>query len=85
MTIVINVKVKPSSKVESLSYSNGIYHAKLKQEAREGKANLALIKMLSKYFNVSMSDIKIVRGIRSKNKNVIIKNVDEGVRREKKV
>ncbi len=45
----------------------------VKQLAREGKANEAVIKLLAKHFNVSKSAIKIVSGLKSKNKIVEIK------------
>jgi len=44
----------------------------IKSKPVKGKANREIIKKLAKYFNVSSSKIRIVSGIRSKNKIVEI-------------
>ena len=66
----INVKVKPNSNEEKIEkISEEYYLVFLKKPATEGKANLELIKVLSKYFK---KDVRIVSGKSSKKKIVDI-------------
>ena len=73
----IKIKVKPNSgeqSVEKISPElfseegfEGLYFVKLKSSAEEGKANLELVKILTKYFK---KEIKIKSGFTSRNKIV---------------
>jgi len=70
----IYVQVSPrSSKNEVTKISAGEYKVKLTAAPVDGKANEALIKILSEYFNVSKSSIAIIGG-----KSVKTKIVDIG-------
>jgi uncharacterized protein (TIGR00251 family) len=66
------VKVIPNAKQEKLVEENGMIKVWLTAHPEAGKANLALIKLLSKYFKVSKSSVKILRGEKSKEKIVEI-------------
>ncbi|MBL0725657.1 MAG: DUF167 domain-containing protein [Alphaproteobacteria bacterium] len=44
-----------------------------KEKAQNGKANKDIINIISKYFNIRQSDVKITSGLTSKNKTVTIK------------
>ena len=94
----INIKVFPKSrKQEIIKISNRDFKVYLKNPAKEGKANLELIKVLKKYFKDKLDkkykiydiknkflntqtskkkhevyDIKIIKGLRSRNKVVEI-------------
>jgi len=74
----IFVKVRPKAgenkieKIDNLSYKICV-----SEEPKNGKANLAVIKLLSDYFKVSSKDIKLVSGFSSRNKIFEIKE-DEG-------
>ena len=58
--MIIHVKVKPNSKKEEIiDLGNGNFEVYLKEKAEDGKANLKLIKLLSKKFNVSYKQISI--------------------------
>jgi uncharacterized protein YggU (UPF0235/DUF167 family) len=58
--MIINVRVKPNSKEDSLEKTeSGEYLANISEKAEDNKANIGLIKMLSKEFNVSYKNIKI--------------------------
>jgi len=46
---------------------DGLYFVKLKSSAEDGKANLELVKLLSKYFG---REVKIISGFRSQRKIV---------------
>lgn len=59
----ISVKAKPNSKEEKIEQlSNNQFIVKIKAPAREGKANSAIIKLLSKYFDIPKSMIIISKG-----------------------
>ena len=66
----IHVLTKPGSKQNLIEKIGEIlYYVNLKAPAKKGKANAAIIKLLSKYFN---SKVKIVAGFKSKNKIIEI-------------
>jgi hypothetical protein len=69
----ISVKVIPSAKVEKVQPSlGGSLKIWLRARPKEGEANKALVKLLSKYFDTPKSQINIVSGLTSKNKIVEI-------------
>jgi len=71
--MIICVRVKPNSGKEKLiELGNGEYAVYLKEKAEDGKANIALIRLLSKKFNRSYKDIKI-KNPRSRKKVIEIK------------
>lgn len=60
LNMIIHINVKPCSKEERLEkISENEYAVWLKERAEKGKANTALIKILSKEFDVSYKTIKI--------------------------
>jgi len=72
--MIIKVKVKPNSGEQEIkNISEGRYVVNLKERAEENKANIELLKLLRSYFNVSNKDIKIIKGLRSRNKIVEVK------------
>ena len=73
--MIINIKVKPrSSKSEIVEIEkNKEYLANLKSEPENNKANIELIGLVAKYFNISFNKVRIVRGLKSKNKIAEIK------------
>jgi len=65
----IAVKVKPGSKreqVEQLDETN--FTVRVKAKPIDGKANDAVIKVLADYFDVSKSDVILLKGQTSKQK-----------------
>ncbi|MCG3227025.1 MAG: YggU family protein [Candidatus Heimdallarchaeota archaeon] len=71
-SISISVNIHPNSqknKILITDYSIEIY---IKEPPTKGKANQALIKFLSKRFEISSSSIKVIRGEKSKKKTVSI-------------
>lgn len=67
--MILKIKVKPNSgKQELIKISENEYKISLKERAENNKANLELIKLLKKYFKVGAEDIKIIKGMKSKNK-----------------
>lgn len=70
----INVKVVPGAKIEQIQESiDGNIKVWIRAKAEDGKANKALIDLLSKHFKVPKSSIFIVSGQKLRNKIVDIK------------
>ena len=55
----ILVKVKPSSKIEQLVREGDSFIVKVKEPAKEGRANRAVMKLLAEHFNVPKSQVRI--------------------------
>ncbi|MHA1380338.1 MAG: DUF167 domain-containing protein [Candidatus Helarchaeota archaeon] len=69
----IQILVKTNSKKQEIQkISVASYEIWLKSKPERGKANKELIKLLSKYFEVPQNQIQIIRGLKSKNKTIII-------------
>lgn len=66
----IHVKVKPNSKTEEVTQESGSFIVRVRELPREGKANLAVIKLLAEYFRVPKSQVRILSGLNSRNKIV---------------
>jgi uncharacterized protein (TIGR00251 family) len=71
--MLIEVRVKPGSKRDHISTSEEskgrpLLIVELKAQPQDGKANAALIKLLAKHFGVTQAEIRIKRGVASKNK-----------------
>lgn len=62
------IKVKPNSKTEEVSQAGDTFVVKIKEPPKEGRANQAVIKLLAKYFSVSQGQVRILSGLKSKNK-----------------
>lgn len=72
----ISAHFKPNSRhrEEVVVDSDGTYIIYTKAPAIEGRANVAAIKLLAKYFGVAPSRVKLVRGATSKYKVFDIDN-----------
>ncbi|MFA6547984.1 MAG: DUF167 domain-containing protein [Candidatus Magasanikbacteria bacterium] len=70
----IKLRVLPRSSKNEVTgkMSDGTLKVKLTTAPVDGKANEALIKLLSNYFDKPKSKIKIVTGMTSKNKTIEI-------------
>ena len=72
--MLIKVKVWPNSKKEAIiKKSEDRFEIKVKEKPVKGLANRAVINVLSLYFKVPISRIRLVRGFRERNKVFIIK------------
>lgn len=68
--MLLKIKVKPnSSKSEFDEKTNLAY---LKSPPQDNKANIELIKLLAKHFKVSSSQVKIKKGLTSREKTIEI-------------
>lgn len=75
----IFVKAKPLSKtgkVEKIDETHFV--VSIKEPAREGKANRAIVKALAAHFTVAPSRVRFVSGVHSKNKIVEIGEQNNG-------
>lgn len=70
----VTIKVKPNSKKGSFVQPSliGELLVHVKEQAVDGKANKALIKLLAEYYEVPKSQVRIVSGHTSRNKIVEI-------------
>lgn len=70
--MIIYVKVKPGSKKGDCleKFADGSFVASLRARAHDGEANVALLALLSKEFNVPKTSIKIKSGLTSRNKTI---------------
>ncbi|MHB2035747.1 MAG: DUF167 domain-containing protein [Nitrososphaerales archaeon] len=70
-TMLIRVLVTPNAKEAKVTkISNTDYEVKVDERAVDGRANKRLIEILSKYFNVPKSKIKIAKGAKSRDKMI---------------
>ncbi|MBS3903147.1 MAG: DUF167 domain-containing protein [Anaplasmataceae bacterium] len=73
--MIYEVKVKTSAKKDNISLiSENKLRVEVKAKAENGKANKALMKLLSEHFSVAQSLITIKRGSKSKNKIIQIES-----------
>lgn len=74
--IRLEVKIQPSSKKDEIvGIIDGKLKIKLKAKPVKGEANKNCIIFLANLFNVNKSDIIIERGLKSRNKLILIKNL----------
>ena len=66
----ISAKIKPNSRhrEEVIANDDGSLTIYTKAPAIEGRANLAAVKLVAKYYGVTSSRVKLVRGVTSRNK-----------------
>ena len=70
--MIIYANVKPGSKSQKIErISENRYNIWLREKAIDGKANTALMKLISKEFNVNYRSIKI-KGLASRKKTIEI-------------
>jgi len=68
----IQVKVKPNSKTNEVNQEADSFVVKVKEPAKEGRANQAVARILAQHFGVPQTQVKILSGFKSKNKVVDI-------------
>jgi uncharacterized protein len=69
----ISVTVKPNSRLDKIEKTENGYNIHVRAAPIENKANIAVIKLLSKYFDIPKSRIAIISGLKSKRKIIEIK------------
>ena len=69
----IEIRMKPNSKEQKIRQINdNLYEVCVKSKAEKGKANKELLKLLSENFNVHQNQIRILKGLKSRNKIIKI-------------
>jgi hypothetical protein len=67
------IKVTPNSKQPSIEkVSENSYNIRVNAPTKEGRANKALIEILSEHFNIPKSRISVIKGLASRNKVIAI-------------
>ena len=76
MTQKVNIKVKPGSKKGSFVQTSltGDLLVYVKEPAVDGMANSAIVKLMADYYDTPKSNVKIVGGLKSRNKIIEISN-----------
>ena len=73
----IKIKVNPNSKKQEIKkISEDSYIVYLKQKAENNKANIELMNMFKKHLK---QNIKIIKGLKSRNKIIEVDGKNEGV------
>ena len=73
----LEVKVTPSAQKNTIHKNQDGTGLKvyLTAPALDGKANKALIEVLAEYYQVRKSQIEIIKGLKSRHKIIIIKDI----------
>jgi hypothetical protein len=72
--MLIKVKVFPSSKKEEIvKKAEDSFEVKVKEKPQKGQANKRVSEILSSYFKIPESKIRLIKGARQKNKIFEIK------------
>ncbi len=67
--MLIRIKVHSGSRKESIvKKSDNSFEVRVKEKAIMGQANQAVISLLSSYLKIPLSEVKLVRGFKAKNK-----------------
>jgi len=67
--MIIKVKIFPGSKKSHIEkIGDDRFILSVKKKPIEGKANIEAIDMLKEYFKVSKSQIRLIRGFKTRNK-----------------
>lgn len=69
----IEARVKAGAKIAKVEKAaDGIFHIRVKEPAKEGRANEAVIEALSEYFHIPKRAISITQGHLSRKKIILI-------------
>lgn len=68
----IRVRVTANSKIEEVLKEGDMFLVRVKEPAKEGRANRAVIKLLADYFGVPQRQVVISSGYGSRNKVIDI-------------
>ena len=71
----IEVKVIPNAKRNAISAEGQRFKVHLSAPAVDGKANEALVRFLAEHYQVRKSQIEITKGLKSRHKIIIIREI----------
>jgi len=73
-----SVRVHPNArKNELVGFSNGIWQVKVSASPVEGKANAAVVALLSELLGVSKSRLSVIKGHTSRNKVIAVDSLSD--------
>ncbi|MDI9644070.1 MAG: DUF167 domain-containing protein [Candidatus Verstraetearchaeota archaeon] len=75
--LLVDLLVKPGSRRDLLSFEGELLVVETKERAERNKANLSVVRILSKSLGVPTTSILILKGRASKNKSILIKGINE--------
>jgi uncharacterized protein len=70
-----SIRVIPKAKQNKVVVEKDRFKIYLTAPAIEGRANEALIKILAEYLNVRKSEIRIIRGEKSRDKVILVEKI----------
>ena len=76
-TVFLEAKIHPKASRERIVVSDESFDIYVKAPPDKGKANLAVLKTLSKFLNISSSSLKIIKGNTSRNKTILIQGTSK--------
>mgnify|MGYP001559666370 CR=1 FL=1 len=65
--VIYKLRAHPLAKEDKIELRDGVLHVYTREKAEKNKANLAVLKLLAKYFNKPAKEIKL-KGLTSRNK-----------------
>ena len=74
-TMTFDIKVIPNAKKNVVKKEESIFKVYVTASAVDGKANKALVEILSEHFQVKKSQIEIIKGLKSRIKTIIINGI----------
>lgn len=76
--MILQLHVQPGARVSEFAGRHGErIKVRLAARAVDGKANEALIEFLAAHYGVAKRDVRIVAGLKSRRKRVVIEGVSE--------
>jgi len=74
----VNIKTRPGARQTSVEKeADGSLAVKVKEPAREGRANEAVIEAVAEYFDVPKTKVRILRGGAGRNKLIEIGGLEK--------
>ena len=73
--VFITIKAHPNSSKKEIKLSDFDVDVYVNEPPDKGKANKAIIKLLSKTLDLPSSSISIVKGIKSQKKTILLKGI----------
>jgi hypothetical protein len=72
--MLIKVKIFPGIRKEEVrEKKEGVFEVRVREKPEQGKANKRLIELFAKHFQIPENYIKIIKGVKQKNKVIKIK------------
>ncbi len=73
--MTLNIRVFPGARKDLFKDEGGLVKVYLTAPPLDGRANEALVKFLGRHFDVRISSIEIIKGLKSRNKVINIKDL----------